>query len=113
VNYSKIAEKYEKYLEQLLILIDNRLNDFHRISQTNDFIKSCQIKIFDEIQLKSCTPREFGIEIVDLVSINMIKRFYFSKLDHTNKVEKITFQLNSSQNKMIAFFLFNFNSINT
>jgi hypothetical protein len=97
----KIAEKYFKYLVQLLI--DNRLNDFHRIIETNNFIKSCQIKIFDEIDLKNCTPGVLGIKSIELESIIMNKRFDFSKLIDKNKVEKITFRLNSSQ-KMIALF---------
>jgi hypothetical protein len=86
------------------LLIDNRLNDFHEISQTNDFIKSCQIKIFDEIQLKNCTPGEFGIWFPNFKSIMMNKLFDFSKIDDKNKVEKITFRLNSSEIEMIALF---------
>ncbi len=66
------------------LLIDNRLNDFHRISQTNNFIKSCQIKIFDEIQLKNYTQGEFGIENLKFNSIIINKRFDFSKLDDQN-----------------------------
>jgi hypothetical protein len=58
---SEFSANYQKYLMQLLI--DNRLNDFLEISKTNNFIKSCQIKIFDEIELKNCTPGESGIEI--------------------------------------------------
>jgi hypothetical protein len=48
INYSEIGEKYRKYSMQLLI--DNRLNDFHRIVGTNDFIKSCQITVFDDLE---------------------------------------------------------------
>ncbi len=81
------AEKYQKYLVQLLV--DNRLNDFRRISQTSNFIKSCQIKIFDEIQSKNCTPGELGISEVRLESITMKKRFDFLKLIDKNKVEKL------------------------
>jgi hypothetical protein len=100
MSYSKIAEIYNKYLVQLLI--DNRLNDFHRISQTNYFINSCQIKIFDDLELKSCTPGEFGIDITNSKSIVMSKQFDFSKLDDKNKVEKINFRLKSSENEISA-----------
>jgi hypothetical protein len=100
MNYSKNAKIYGKYLLQLLI--DKRPNDFHKISQSNNFIKSCKIKLFDEKELKNCTPPEFGIENIDLQSIVVMKRFDFSKLDDKNKVEKITFWLNSSENEMIA-----------
>jgi hypothetical protein len=53
------------------LLVDNRLNDFRRISQTSNFIKSCQIKILDEKELKNCTPGEFGIEHYNPKSITM------------------------------------------
>jgi hypothetical protein len=85
----------------LRLLIDNRLNDFHRISQTNNCIKSCQIKFFDNLELKNCTSEEFGIENIDFESIVMMKRFDFSKLDK-NKVEKISFRLKSSENEISA-----------
>jgi hypothetical protein len=93
-KYKKIGEKYNKYLVQLLI--DNRLNDFHRIAELNNYIKSCRIKIFDEIELKNCTPGELGIERGYFTSISMNKLFNFSKLIDKNEVEKITFRLNSS-----------------
>jgi hypothetical protein len=105
-KYIKVTKKYDKYLLQLLI--DNRLNDFHRIAEPNHYIKSCQIKIFDEKELKNCTPGEFGIEHANLESTAMSRRFDFSKLDHKNKVEKITFQLNSSQTQMVAVFYLTF-----
>jgi hypothetical protein len=100
MNDSRNAIIYGKYLLQLLI--DKRPNDFHKISQSNSFIKSCQINIFDEKELKNCTPREFGIENISLESIVVMKRFDFSKLDNKNKVEKITFRLKSSVNEMSA-----------
>jgi hypothetical protein len=102
LKYLKVNEKYRKYLVQLLI--DNKLNDFHRISQTNNFIKSCQIKIFDDIELKNCTLGEFGITDINSNSIIMNKRIDFSKLNDKNKVEKITFRLNSSPQQMSALF---------
>jgi hypothetical protein len=102
LKYIEDTEKYSKYLLQLLI--DNRLSDFHREFQTNNFIKSCQIKIFDEKELKNCTPGEFGIEHYNLESITMSRRFHFSKSDDKNEVEKITFRLNSSQEKIFAIF---------
>jgi hypothetical protein len=100
MKYSKVAAKYGKYLVQLLI--DNRMNDFHSISQTNNYIESCQIKIFDDLELKNCAPGEFGIENINLESIVMMKRFDFSKLDVKNKVEKITFRLKSFENEISA-----------
>jgi hypothetical protein len=59
-KFINVFEKYGKYLVQLLI--DNRPNDFHRIYLTNNIFKSCQIKIFDEIDLKNFTPGVLGIE---------------------------------------------------
>jgi hypothetical protein len=100
INFSKIAQIYGKYL--LRLLIDNRLNDFHRISHTNNCIKSCQIKFFDNLELKNCTS-EFGIDIIFFELIVMMERFDFSKSDK-NKVEKITFQLDSSQDLEYAIF---------
>ncbi len=100
--YLKITEKYRKYSTQLLI--DNRLNDFHRIVETNNFIKSCQIKFFDDLELKNCTQGELGIRIINFSMSFIDKRFGFSKLIDKNKVEKITFRLNSSQNATIVLF---------
>jgi hypothetical protein len=102
IIYLKIAEKYRKYLVQLLI--DNRLNDFHRISETNNFIKSCKIKFFDDLELKNCTQGELGIWYNHFKWIYIKKRFDFSKLIDKNEVEKITFRLNSSQNQTLALF---------
>jgi hypothetical protein len=102
LKFLKVNKKYSKYLVRLLI--DNKLNDFHRISQANNFIKSCQIKIFDEIELKNCTKGELGITNVNLIPIIMNKLIDFSKLDDKNKVEKITFRLNSSPVQMSALF---------
>jgi hypothetical protein len=99
LKYLKVAQKYLVHL-----LIDNRLNDFHSISQANNIIKSCQIKIFDEIQLKNFTPGEFGIEHMNLELITLSRLFDFSKLDDKNKVEKITLQLNLSPYEMFAIF---------
>jgi hypothetical protein len=107
VKYLKVTKQYRKYLVQLLI--DNRLNDFHRISQTNNFIKSCQIKIFDEIELKNCTQGEIGISSVMYETTVINKKFDFSKLIDKNKVEKITFLLNSSLNKTSATLYLGFN----
>jgi hypothetical protein len=101
-KYSEFSIKYHKYLVQLLI--DNRLNDFLEVSKTGNFIISCQIKIFDDIELKNCTPGEFGILNVGFESILMNQRFDFLKLIDENKVEKITFRFNSSLNKMFAIF---------
>ncbi len=98
INTTIIAKKYRKYSMQLLI--DNRLNDFHRIVETNNFIKSCQIKVFDDLELKNCTQGELGIDNT-FSNLIMIKRFDFSKLDK-NKVEEIIFQLDSSQSHDFA-----------
>jgi hypothetical protein len=97
-----IGEIYQKYLVQLLI--DNRLNDFHRIAQTNEFIKSCQIKNYDDLELKNCTQGEFGISKVGniVIFINISKRLIFSQIIDKNKVEKITFQLKLTENAMNA-----------
>jgi hypothetical protein len=101
LKYIKVTKKYRKYLVQLLI--DNRLNDFYRISQAKNIVKSCQIKIFDEIKLKNCVPGEFGIENLYLEPTVMNKQFDFSKLNDQNKVEKITFRLISPQSEIFAF----------
>jgi hypothetical protein len=99
INFVKI---YDYYLLQLLI--DNRLTDFHRIMQTKNHIKSCQIKNFDEIKLKSCTSGVFGIRIDYQGLLFMRKHFDFSKLVHKNEIEKINFRLNSSIKEIFAHF---------
>jgi hypothetical protein len=96
---SRYVKIYHKYLGQLLI--DNRLNDFHRIAQLNNYIKSCQMKIFDEMELKNCSLKELGIHRIAF-ELRISQLFDFSKLIDENKVEKITFRFNSSETLMIA-----------
>jgi hypothetical protein len=107
--YEKI-KIYHKYLGQLLI--DNRLNDFHRIAQPNNYIKSCQMKIFDEMELKNCYQEKFGIHCTAFKFL-FSEIFSFSKLIDENKVEKITFRLNSSENQMIATLYSTLNQLNS
>jgi hypothetical protein len=54
--------------------------------------------------LKNCTPGVLGIENTSIGFIYMIRIFDFSKFDDKNKVDKITFRLNSSQNEILAQF---------
>ncbi len=51
---------YSKYFMRLLI--DNRLNDFYRITEINQFIKNCQFKIENNFKPINCTPGDFGIK---------------------------------------------------
>jgi hypothetical protein len=96
----KLVEIYREYLVQLLI--DNRLNDFHRIAQTNNFIKSCQINDYDNLELKNCTQGDFGIYQVGETVVIMRKRLDFSEMIDKNKVEKITFRLKSNEGAIHA-----------
>jgi hypothetical protein len=91
---------YRKYL--LRLLIDKRLNDFYRITELNKLIKSYQIKIRDDSNLKNCIQEDFGIMNDNLHSIILMNRLDFSQLIHKNKIEKITFVLNSSENVLVS-----------
>jgi hypothetical protein len=69
---------YWKYL--LRLIADNRLNDFHRILETNKLIKSCQIKIDNELELINCTQGDFGISKTSHINISPIKYLNLSGL---------------------------------
>jgi hypothetical protein len=84
---------YWKYL--LRLIVDNRLNDFHRILETNKLIKSCQIKIDNELELINCTQGDFGISKTSRINISPIKYLNFSRLMNKKKIEKVTFVLNN------------------
>jgi hypothetical protein len=83
---------YWKYL--LRLIADNRLTDFHRILETNKLIKSCQIKIDNELELINCTQGDFGI-VKTRFNIYLINYLNFSRLMNKKKIEKITFVLNN------------------
>jgi hypothetical protein len=88
---SKLDSIYMKYLMRLLI--DNRLNDFHRITETNKFIKTCQLEVEYDFKSIKCNEGDFGIKL-GFYSLMELYHFNYSKLIDKNKIEKITFVLN-------------------
>jgi hypothetical protein len=70
--------------------------------ETNKLIKSCQIKIDNELELINCTQGDFGIHN----NICPINYFNFSGLINKEKIEKITFVLNNFMiYQMVRLFL--------
>jgi hypothetical protein len=88
----KLHTIYRLYLLQLLF--DNRLNDFHRIIETNKFIQTCQLKVDNDFELKNCTQGDFGIIYQPYKPTILMNRFNYSESFDKNKIEKITFVLN-------------------
>ncbi len=89
----KFRPIYWKYLMRLIA--DNRLNDFHRILETKKLIKSCQIKINNELELINCTQGDFGISTRIHFKNCLIKYLNFSGLMNKKKIEKVTFVFNN------------------
>jgi hypothetical protein len=58
----KLEPIYTEYLMRLLI--DNRLNDFHRITETNKFIKTCELDIEYDLKSIRCSQVDFGIRLL-------------------------------------------------
>jgi hypothetical protein len=88
----KLHTIYPLYLLQLLI--DNRLNHTHRITQTYKFIQTCQLKFDNDFELKNCTQGDFGIRLQHWEPLTFLNRLKFSESFDKNKIEKITFVLN-------------------
>jgi hypothetical protein len=101
--YPEIEQNIHKYKELnsqklhtiylLQLLFDNRLNDFHRITETNKFIQTCQLKFDNDFELKNCTQGDFGIRL-ELYAMVLLNRFNFSESFDKNRIEKITFVFN-------------------
>jgi hypothetical protein len=105
---SEIHEQiiFEDYLRKLLI--DNRLNDFHRIAETEKIFKSCHHVIHNK--LINCSKVDIGIAQYneDLLIINHLN---YSEISDKEKIEKITLSLNPFHTLVVYTFLSHSNSI--
>jgi len=80
---------FEDYLRKLLI--DNRLNDFHRIAETKKVFKSCHHVINNK--LINCPKVDIGITQVAECLV-VIYHLNYSEISDKGKIEKITLSLN-------------------
>jgi hypothetical protein len=80
---------FEHYLRKLLI--DNRLNDFHRIAETEKIFKSCHYVIHNK--LINCSKVDIGIAHYSR-SLLIINHLNYSEISDKEKIEKITLSLN-------------------
>jgi hypothetical protein len=96
--YPEMKHKINKLEKQLIfemclrkLLMDNRLNDFHRIAETEKTFKMCHFVINNK--LINCSKVE--IEVIEgnpyLIIINDLT---YSGIVDKNKIEKITLNLN-------------------
>jgi hypothetical protein len=86
-NNLDISEKqiiFENYLKKLIL--DNRLNDFHRIAETEKIFKSCHHVIHNK--LLNCSKVDIGIAEL-LNSVDSVPNFYF--YSHSRSVPNIFF----------------------
>jgi hypothetical protein len=80
---------FEDYLRKLLI--DNRLNDFHRIAETEKIFKSCHHVIHNK--LMNCSKVDIGI-YQGFGYFLIINHLNYSEISDKEKIEKITLSLN-------------------
>jgi hypothetical protein len=108
VNFDRLENQliFENGLRQLLM--DNRLDDFHRIAETEKIFKTCHIVINNK--LINCSKVETGIfqRNPELMIINELT---YSGIVDKNQIEKITLSLNPFQLLLVEIFLSHSNNI--
>jgi hypothetical protein len=107
VNFDKHEKQkiFENGLRKLLM--DNRLNDFHRIAETEKIFKSCHFVINNK--LINCSKVDTGVlQVFDLKIINDLT---YSGILDKSKIEKITLSLNPFQSIIFHIYLSHSNDI--
>jgi hypothetical protein len=91
VNFDKREKQliFENGLRQLLI--DNRLNDFHRIAETENILKTCHFVI--DRRLINCSKVDTGV-FPKINYFSILNDLTYSGIIDKNKIEKITLSLN-------------------
>jgi hypothetical protein len=105
-RYFKVQMIFEDYLKKLLF--DNRLNDFHRIAETEKIFKSCHHVI--QNKLINCSKVDIGIYQLSHYLL-IINHLNYSEVSDKNKIEKIVLRLNHVEGLHIHLFLFHSNFI--
>jgi hypothetical protein len=93
LKFSHFLTIHSKYLKRLLI--DKRLNDFHKITETNKLIKTCRLKIENGFDLMNCNRGEFGVVSWPGQHLLVTYLSSTSQLIDRNRIEKIYFFLNN------------------
>ncbi len=97
---------FEDYLIKLLI--DNRLNDFHRIAEIEKIFKSCHHVIYNK--LINCSKVDIGIIKYDGKLLN-VNHLNYSETSDKSKIEKISLGLNPFHRLEVNLFLYHSNAI--
>jgi hypothetical protein len=103
VNSYKHTKKkiFESFFR--LLLVDNRLNDFHRIAETEKTFKRCHFVTNNK--LINCSKVDIGVtQNDDFLSI--IYDLTYSRIVDKSKIEKITLSLNPFQLLYVYIFLY-------
>jgi hypothetical protein len=74
--------------------MDNRLNDFHRIAETEKTFKTCHIVINNK--LINCSKMDIGVFQV-MSNLMITNDLTYSGIVDKSKIEKITLSLNPFQ----------------
>jgi hypothetical protein len=87
--------------------MDNRLNDFHRIAETEKIFKTCHFVINNK--LINCSKVDTGVlQSLDLMIINDLT---YSGILDKSKIEKIIFSLNPFESIIVTIYLSHSNDI--
>jgi hypothetical protein len=97
---------FESGLRQLLM--DNRLNDFHRIAETEKIYKTCQFVISNK--LINCSKVDTGVFQGNPYLI-IINDLTYSGIVDKSKIEKITLRLNPFEILFVTIYLSHSNPI--
>jgi hypothetical protein len=108
VNFNKLEKQmiFQNGLRQLLM--DNRLNDFHRIAETEKIFKTCHFVINNE--LINCSKVDTGVYFASSILL-IINDLTYSGIVDKSKIEKITFSLNPFQSILVNQYLSHSNPI--
>jgi hypothetical protein len=113
-TYPEIPIKYKKLINQpifenglIQLLMDNRLNDFHRIAETEKTFKTCHIVINNK--LINCSKVDTGVNVMT-PGLLIITELTYSGIVDKSKIEKITLSLNPFEILFVHIFLSHSNS---
>jgi hypothetical protein len=103
---------FENYLKKLLI--DNRLNDFHKIVESEKIFKTCHL-VINNI-LINCSKVDIGVsnwksDISSFKQFRIINHFNYSQISDKNKIENIILSLNPLRDLFVKLYLSHSNYI--
>ncbi len=90
------------------LLIDNRINDFQRIAETEKIFKTCHFVINNK--LINCSKGDIGVAQMH-ETLTTINDLTYSGIVDKSKIEKITLSLNPFKTHLVNLYLFHSNNL--